>query len=144
MGDTTGAAKSPFPLPGKRSTCLLFRPTTRSALPSLVKLPTATAPALVTLPSTANATVVAGTRMGNNTALEGPPPGAGLTTVTLAVAALATSAAPMVARTWLAETNVVFLGEPFQRTTAPATKFVPRTVRVKALCPGWTLEGING
>ena len=54
-----------------------------------------------------------------------PPPGAGLNTVTLAVPALAISAAVMLACRDVAETNVVVRSEPFHRTIEPAMKFVP-------------------
>jgi hypothetical protein len=60
------------------------------------------------------------------------PPGAGLATVTLKVPAVARSAAPMLAVSLLALTNVVARTIPFHRICDPATKLAPLTVRVKA------------
>jgi len=66
-------------------------------------------------------------------ALEVPPPGALLNTVTLAVPTVAMSAALMLAVNWVLDTYVVARSDPFQRTVdAPSTKSVPFTVRVKA------------
>ena len=62
-------------------------------------------------------------------ALDVPPPGAGLKTVTLADPAVAMSAAEMLADSWVSLTYVVVRSLPFQRTTEPLTKFVPLTVR---------------
>jgi len=53
-----------------------------------------------------------------------------LETVIEAVPAEAMSGAEMAAVSWVALTNVVARGEPFQSTTEPFTKFVPLTVRV--------------
>ena len=65
-------------------------------------------------------------------ALEVPPPGVGLKTVTEAVPAVAMSAAVMAAVSWVDEPKVVVRFAPFQRTTEPLMKLVPVTVRVKA------------
>jgi hypothetical protein len=64
-----------------------------------------------------------------------PPPGVGLKTRTEAVPAVAISAAPIVAWSWVAETYVVGRSRVFQRTTEDRTKFVPVTVRVKSPPP---------
>src|SRR5581483_1135545 len=72
---------------------------------------------------------------------EVPPPGAGLNTVTCAVPALAMSAETITACSWVALTNVVVRLDPFQFTTAPATKPVPFTVSVNAVPPAVPLAG---
>src|SRR4029077_7723005 len=71
----------------------------------------------------------------NVTALEVPPPGVGEKTVTEAVPAVAMSAAVMAAVSCVPLTKVVARALPFHCTTEAATKFVPVTVRVKALPP---------
>ena len=71
----------------------------------------------------------------NVCALEVPPPGAPFVTVTAAVPVAFTSAARIVAVTWVAEITMVVRGEPFQSTTELDTKFVPFTVRVKPELP---------
>ena len=76
-------------------------------------------------------------------ALEVPPPGAGLKTVTCAVPAVAMSEAGIEAVTWVEDTYVVVRFEPFQRTTDPDTKFVPLTVNVKAGPPAVADEGLR-
>ncbi len=63
--------------------------------------------------------------------LEVPPPGDGLKTVTAATPALAMSPAGIEAVSWVALTNVVVRAPPFQRTTDPAMKLLPLTVRLK-------------
>src|SRR6266850_8179408 len=75
--------------------------------------------------------------------LDVPPPGAELTTVTCGVPATATSAGGIVAVSCVAETYVVGRAAPFQRTTEPATKFVPVTVRVNPEAPAWTRFGLS-
>lgn len=67
--------------------------------------------------------------------LEVPPPGVGFATVTDAVPVAFTSAARIVAVTWVDETNVVVRDVPFQFTTEVFTKFVPFTVSVKSELP---------
>ena len=76
-------------------------------------------------------------------ALEVPPPGSGLKTVTEAVPAVAMSAAEMAAVNCDAETKVVVLAEPFQCTTDPDTKLPPLTVRVKATPPAVAEPGFR-
>src|SRR6267142_5878670 len=63
-------------------------------------------------------------------ALDVPPPGAGLNTVTDAVPAVARSVAGMDAVSCDAETNIVVRLAPFHRTTDALMKFVPFTVSV--------------
>jgi hypothetical protein len=60
----------------------------------------------------------------------GPPPPAGVTTVTWAVPLVVTSAAGTTAVSCVEETKVVVRGEPFQFTFDVEPKFVPFTVRV--------------
>src|SRR6476620_5098646 len=76
-----------------------------------------------------------GAVMVNGAALEAPPPGAGLNTVTPAWPGAAISAAAMLARRWPPSTNVVARSAPFQRTLEPARKLAPYTSRVKAAPP---------
>ena len=73
--------------------------------------------------------------MVNVCALDVPPPGGGLTTVTEAVPGDATSAAVTVAVTCVEETNVVASVVAFHFTVEVETKFVPFTVRVKSVLP---------
>src|SRR5207247_2516825 len=63
-------------------------------------------------------------------ALEVPPPGEGLKTVTEAEPPLATSLARMEAVSLVSLTKVVARSAPFQSTTDPETKLVPWTVRL--------------
>jgi hypothetical protein len=70
--------------------------------------------------------------MVNVFAEEVPPPGVGLTTVTLAVPADAMSVAGIAAVSCEAETYVVVRANPFHRTDELEIKPVPVTVRVKA------------
>jgi hypothetical protein len=76
-------------------------------------------------------------------ALEVPPPGAGLTTVTWAVPAVAMSPAAMAAVSWVAETKVVARGLPFQRTTELELKPLPVTVSVNAALPAYAVAGLR-
>ena len=75
-------------------------------------------------------------------ALDVPPPGVGLKTVTFAVPAVATSLAGMAAVSCVLETKVVGRSLPFQRTTAPLTKFVPVMVRVNPPLPATVVDGL--
>src|SRR5205085_1259308 len=75
------------------------------------------------------------------TAVDVPPPGVGLNTVTCAVPAAAMSAPAMVAVNCPLFTNVVERSVPFQRTTAPDTKKNPFTVRVKPAPPAVAEDG---
>lgn len=72
---------------------------------------------------------------------EVPPPGAALVTETVAVPAVAMSAAAIAAVSCVALTNVVTLEEPLNLTTDPVTKPVPFIVRVKAAPPAVALVG---
>ena len=72
---------------------------------------------------------------------EVPPPGAGFVTVTVAVPAVAISAAVIAAVNCVAFTNVVVLAAPLNFTTDVDTKPVPFTVRVKAAPPAVALVG---
>ena len=74
-------------------------------------------------------------------ALELPPPGAALNTVTFAVVALATLAAGMAAVSRVLLTKVVVRVVPFHCTAEPETKFEPSTVRVKPEAPTMALDG---
>jgi hypothetical protein len=73
--------------------------------------------------------------------LEVPPPGVGVKTLTAAEPALARSDVVMVARSWLALTNVVVRLPPFQRTTEPFTNPLPLTVSVSVALPAEALVG---
>ena len=79
----------------------------------------------------------------NDTAFDVPPPGVGLNTVTLAVPAVAMSAAVIAAVNWVPLTYVVGRSEPFQRTTELPMKPVPLTVSVKAGPPGVAEDGLR-
>jgi hypothetical protein len=70
--------------------------------------------------------------MVNICAFDVPPPGVGLKTVTLAVPAVAISAAVIAAVSCVPLTYVVVRSEPFHLTIEPLTKLVPFTVSVKA------------
>jgi len=66
----------------------------------------------------------------------------GVITVTVTFPGVATSAAVMAAVSWVLETNVVVRGEPFHCTTELLLKVEPFTVRVKAVNPPPTVEGL--
>jgi len=70
-----------------------------------------------------------------------PPPGAGFVTVTVAVPAVAISAAVIAAVNCVALTNVVVLAAPLNFTADVDSKPVPFTVRVKAAPPAVVLVG---
>src|SRR6266478_9867995 len=74
-------------------------------------------------------------------AFEAPPPGDELNTVTWAIPAAAISLAGIEAVNCVLFTNVVARSLAFQRTTEPATKFMPFTIRVKAAPPAVALFG---
>jgi hypothetical protein len=88
--------------------------------------------------------VVVGTGllMVNVTAFDVPPPGAGFTTVTDAVPALAIRAAGTVAVSCVALTNVVVSAVPFQFTVEPETNLVPFTVNVNCAPPAVAEVGL--
>jgi hypothetical protein len=67
----------------------------------------------------------------------------GLKTVTLAVPAVAMSAARIDAVTWVALTYVVVRSVPFHLTTEPEMKLIPFTVSVKAGPPAVAEEGLR-
>ena len=69
------------------------------------------------------------------------PPGAGFVTVTVAVPAVAISAAVIAAVNFVVLTNVVVLAAPLNFTTDVDTNPVPLTVRVKAAPPAVALDG---
>jgi len=79
--------------------------------------------------------------MVKDSALDVPPPGVGLNTVTCAIPGEAMSVFRMEAVNWLLVENVVLRGEPFQFTTDPITKLPPFTVKVKAAPPARALDG---
>ena len=64
-------------------------------------------------------------------------------TVTLAVPAVAMSAARIDAVTWVALTYIVVRFVPFHLTTELLTKLVPFTVRVNAVPPAVADEGLR-
>src|SRR5262245_60352075 len=74
---------------------------------------------------------------------EGPPPGAGLNTITLAAPATAMSPAVIAAVNCVLVTKVVVRSESFHRTTDPLMKFLPVTVRAKARDPAVAEEGLR-
>jgi hypothetical protein len=72
------------------------------------------------------------------------PPGVpGLVTVTLAVLAVATALAGMVALTSVALSKVVVMGAPLKFTTAFELKFVPCTVSGNCELPAAVLGGVS-
>ena len=75
--------------------------------------------------------------------MEVPPPGVGLKTVTLAVPAVAMSAARIAAVTWVALTYVVVRFVPFHLTTELEMKLVPLTVNVNAEPPAVADDGLR-
>jgi hypothetical protein len=79
----------------------------------------------------------------NITAPELPPPGAGLTTVTIAVPAVAMSAGVIAACKLVLERKVVARALPFHSTVAEETKLDPVTVTVKAAVPATTAFGFR-
>ena len=74
---------------------------------------------------------------------EVPPPGEGLTTVTLAVPVEVTSPAVMAAFKLVLETKVVERALPFHWTVEVGKKFVPVTVNVNAALPATTEVGLT-
>ena len=74
-------------------------------------------------------------------ALEVPPPGAGLVTVTASVPVEAMLEAGMAAVNCVELTNVVAGADPPKLTIEAATKFVPLIVSVKAAPPATALFG---
>jgi len=74
-------------------------------------------------------------------ALEEPPPGAGLVTVTAGVPVEAMLAAGMAPINCVELTNVVASADPPKLIIEAATKFVPLIVRVKGTPPATVLFG---
>jgi len=79
----------------------------------------------------------------NASALEVPPPGAGVETVTFAVPAVAMSAAAIAAWRLVPETKVVERALPFHWTVEEEMKFEPATVNVKAEPPAVAEVGLK-
>jgi len=77
----------------------------------------------------------------NDKLADEPPPGAGLVTLTVAVPAVAISAAVIAAVNFVVLTNVVVLVAPLNFTSDVDTKPVPLTVKVKAAPPAVALVG---
>lgn len=77
------------------------------------------------------------------TAADVPPPGAGFVTVIEAVPAVATSAAEIMAVTWVALLNVLVLDDPLKFTVEVEIKFVPFTINENAGPPAVALFGTN-
>jgi hypothetical protein len=78
----------------------------------------------------------------NVAAAEVPPPGAGLTTVTLAMPVAAMSVVRIVAVSCVGETNVVARTAPFQFTVEVLTKLLPLTLSVAAGPPAVAPDGL--
>ena len=74
-------------------------------------------------------------------ALEVPPPGAGLVTVTAGTPVELMLAERMAAVNCVELTKVVAVADPPKLTTEAATKFVPLIVSVKAALPATVLFG---
>jgi len=79
----------------------------------------------------------------NVSAAEVPPPGAGFTTVTFAVPALAMSAEAMEAVSCILLTKVVVRAEPFHLSIELEMKLEPFTTSVHAAPPAVALEGVR-
>jgi len=97
-----------------------------------------------------DATVGVGLSIVKLNALETPPPGAGVETVTIAIPPADRSAAVIAACKLVLETNVVVRAVPFHCTVEEAMKFVPVTVSTKptppasaALGPSDTTVGVG-
>src|SRR6266513_2748317 len=80
--------------------------------------------------------------MVNVAAAEVPPPGAGLTTVTLAMPVAPMSVVSIVAVSWVGETNVVARAAPFQFIVELLTKLLPLTVSTVSGPPAGALDGL--
>src|SRR6266446_5377322 len=81
--------------------------------------------------------------MVNDSPLLVPPPGAGFITVTVAVPAVAMSAAVMAACKLVLEAKVVVRALPFHCTVEEEMKPVPVTVSVNAAPPACALVGFS-
>ncbi|HWW18376.1 MAG TPA: hypothetical protein VNY81_07150 [Candidatus Saccharimonadales bacterium] len=76
-------------------------------------------------------------------ALDVPPPGAGVATLTIAVPAAAMSAAVIAACKLVLEAEVVVRAFPFHCTVEADTKLAPVTVRVNAAPPATAELGFS-
>ena len=85
-----------------------------------------------------------GAMMVKGTGFELPPPGLGLTTVTLTVPAVDTFSAGTAAVNLPALSNVVARGVPFQFTVDPETNPAPWTVSENSGLAGATADGTSG
>jgi xanthosine utilization system XapX-like protein len=101
------------------------------------------APPAVALVGEIDVVVGTGLLTGKFMGAEGPPPGAGLLTMTGKDPAAAMSAAVTAMVTCVAETNVMVLAVPLKVPVAPLTKFVPLMVSVKPAPPAVALVGEN-
>src|SRR5205823_3111959 len=99
------------------------------------------APPTVALEGESDVSIGAGLFTVNVCAAEVPPPGAGVMTVTEAVAVAAMSAAGIAAVSCVALTKVVVRAAPFHCTLAPLTKPLPVSVSVKPAPPTIALAG---
>jgi hypothetical protein len=125
-------------------TVALFHSTTEVAM-KLLPLTVSVKAAPPTVALVGDSDVATGTgltlSMVNVTAAEVPPPGVGLTMVTLAVPAVLMSAAGTCAVNIEALTYVVGRAAPFHSTTEEPMKLLPLTVSVKAVPPAVALAG---
>lgn len=93
---------------------------------------------------TLNTRLDVGVVMVKGTGFELPPPGPGLTTVTMAEAGVDTFAAGTTAVNFPALTNVVARAVPFQSTVDPETNPAPWMVNENCDAPGVTAAGTSG
>ena len=104
-------------------------------------LPCASRPHVCSKPAERVTGGAAAALMVNALAFDAPPPGAGLSTVTCALPALATSPAGISAVRRVALTYVVGRATPFHLTSEPLMKPVPFTVSVNAAAPARAVVG---
>jgi hypothetical protein len=86
---------------------------------------------------------MAGATIENEIALEVPPPGDGLNTMTETDATTAISVLEIAAWSWVELTYVVFRPAPFHWTTEHGTKLLPVTLNVNPTSPAVAVEGDN-
>jgi len=111
------------------------------AKPVPVRVNVNAAPPTVVLAGAIEVSVRADPLIVNDRVPDVPPPGTAFVTVTLAVPAVAISAAVIAAVNCVALTNVVVLAAPLNFTTDVDTNPVPFTVRVKAAPPAVAFVG---
>ena len=111
------------------------------AKPVPVRVNVNAAPPTVVLAGAIEVSVRADPLIVNDRVPDVPPPGVAFVTVTLAVPAVAISAAVIAAVNCVALTNVVVLAAPLNFTTDVETKEVPLTVSAKATPPAVALVG---